>query len=179
MKSTFYGPENTPQEIGKKGLVTVLLERGKDPYILGTRKLKVKADLVAMLLEELDFKNSAKTNLIDEILNSHNTLLTRQDVLLWGVKFHPELMFIEQKWAYDRVQLQPFVNQRYTNWPQKMLEASRKCPLISMQRFCRKSYDTSVCYQEGTHLFLLKAALKAKKTHRSGVGCELVSVNRD
>jgi hypothetical protein len=180
MRSTFFGPDRTPQEIGKKGLVTVLLERGKNPFILETRKPKLKADLVAMLLEEPDFALSAKTNLIDEVLASHNILLNRQDILLIGVKYHPELMFIEQKWAYDKNLLQPHVNQRYTDWPEKMLEASRKCPLLCLQKFCRKSYDTSVCYAEGTHLFKLKKALQKKKAHRTGTtSSELVTVNRE
>jgi hypothetical protein len=180
MRSTVFGPEQTPQNIGKKGLVTVLLERNISPYQPGTTKLKLKEQLVQLLLEEPDFAASGQICLIDEILSAHNILHGRNDRILWGVKYHPELMFIEQKWAYDRNILQPEVNQRYLNWPKKMLEATRKCPLITLQRFCRKSYDTSVCYAEGTHLIHLKKSLKIKKTHRAGsTQSELYIVNRD
>jgi hypothetical protein len=180
MRSTFFGEEKTPQQIGKKGLVTVLLERKKNPFKLDTTKPKSKQELIAMLLEEPDFAASSQTNLIDEVLSLHNSHWGRNDGVLWGVKYHPELMFIEQKWAYDRDILQPDVNGRYTEWPEKMLAASRICPLLCLQRFCRKSYDTSECYSEGTHLSKLREALKKKKTHRTGSSpSQLVNLNRD
>jgi hypothetical protein len=93
MRSTFFGPKRTPQEISKKGLVTVLLKRNKNPF-LANLKPKPKKDLISMLLEEPDFVKSEKTNLIGEVLTSQNTQLKRHDTFLWGVKFHPELMFI-------------------------------------------------------------------------------------
>jgi hypothetical protein len=180
MRSTVFGPDETPQDIGKKGLVTVLLERNISPYHPGTTKLKKRDELVEILLREPDFAAAGQIGLIDELLSEHNSLLGRNDSLLWGVKYHPELMYIEQKWAYDRHRLQPDVNQKYTNWPQKMLRASRQCPLISLQRFCRKSYDTAVCYAEGTHLIHLKKSLEIKSTHRSGTSkSELRNINRD
>jgi hypothetical protein len=179
MRETFFGPDKTPQLIGKKGLVTILLERNKNPFKPGTTKPKSKSELINMLLEESDFAESDQTNLIDEVLNSFNNQQRRQDTVLWGVKYHPELMYIEQKWAYDRNILQPHVNGRYTKWPEKMLAASRKCPLISLQRFCRKSYDTSVCYAEGTHLSKLRESLKKKKAHRTGSHTsELINIDR-
>jgi hypothetical protein len=180
MKSTVFGPDEISQDIGKKGLVSVLLERNISPYHPGTKKIKLRTELIQMLLEEPDFAASEKIGLIDELIMEHNSLLGRKDALLWGVKYHPELMYIEQKWAYDKKKLEPEVNSKYTNWPQKMLSASRICPLLTLQRFSRKSYDTAVCYQEGTHLIHLKKSLKLKKTHRSGSSpSELVHINRD
>jgi hypothetical protein len=180
MRSTVFGPDEISQDIGKKGLVSVLLERNISPYHPGTKKIKLRTELIQMLLAEPDFSASQKIGVIDELIMEHNFLLGRKDALLWGVKYHPELMYIEQKWAFDRKTLQPEVNMKYTNWPQKMLTASRKCPLLTLQRFSRKSFDTAVCYEEGTQLIHLKKSLKLKKTHRSGSNpSELVHINRD
>jgi hypothetical protein len=152
------------QVIGKNGLVTVLLERQKITVVQGKacgldRRTKLtKEPLQKLLDEEDDFKH--EKCLLEKLAEE------RGHTILWGVKCHPELQYIEQKWGLVKPRLKK--NNRGTTkgfiWA--VFEAMRGAELVSLQRFARKSRDILSLYELGAEVGALKGLLKTKRSHR-------------
>ena len=85
------GPNGTLQTIGLKGLVVVLTERG---YACGN---KSAPELAEILAQHDDFKN--------EQSGVQHILTTAGHVGFFGAVCHPELAFIEHKWAHIKAYL--------------------------------------------------------------------------
>ena len=160
-----------------KGLRTVLRERGlidvvneKTAYEIRSQdwppdrspnKLK-RAELAELLAKQADF--IGERSLIEKSCEPGD------HVILWGVKCHPELMFIEQKWGFTKPKIRAEVNDKSVGFVQLVFEKMRAMPLISLQRFARRARDTMALYERGTALVDLAKALKERKRHRCAAG---------
>jgi hypothetical protein len=124
-------------------------------------KLK-RAELAELLAKQADF--IGERSLIEKSCEPGD------HVILWGVKCHPELMFIEQKWGFTKPKIRAEVNDKSVGFVQVVFEKMRAMPLISLQRFARRARDTMALYERGTALVDLAKALKERKRHRCAAG---------
>jgi hypothetical protein len=170
------------QQMGKKGLRTVLLERqrivvvdGKDAYRRGDNGERVGSklkgpELRALLDDEDDFKNEKPRIEMHFIARGHR--------IIWGVVCHAELMPSEQKWCISKRWIRSEITNRGGAPFEKMVfEKMNSVRSIMIQRFFRKCRDTMVIYREGKQHTELATLLKEKKSHRTGVSQKEI-VNR-
>ena len=162
------------QKMGKKGLRSVLLERGIIAVENGKESYKVgpdgKAcgpkltgdDLKSLLAEQEDFKN--------EKPRIEKFFLKRNMRILWGVVCHAELMPSEQKWAMSKNRIRQQVDNKAGKRFEKMVfDVMNSIPAISIQRFFRKTRDTMKIYRDGCELVNLPHLVKKHASHRVGV----------
>ena len=143
------------QKIGKSGLVTVLKARNVNVDGKNVNELR------ALLAEFDDFKN--ERGVLEEMLET----LPRPQHLLRGVKYHPELMMIEQIWGVAKRRIRALLTGSYRGLPRLVLETLRSVPSECNMRFSRKVFETVVCYSENNY-DALEEALKAAKRRRTG-----------
>ena len=134
-----HGHKQGYQSVGRKGLYTLLTERGvKNPK-------QIKMDkLVEILQSHDDFKPkmTAETSMVYELMQGHGHFA------FFGVKYHAELAAIERKWMHMKRavrgfmtgQLQLLKDMLDIHWAEYTVVAARKD-----MRHCR---DTAAVYRQ-------------------------------
>jgi hypothetical protein len=157
MRDTVYvgadGRQRT-QKIGKRGVASVLRERGLDT------QGKSLDELREVMARQPDF--AAQQSRIEELATRHGMSILR------GVKFHPELMPIEQlNGAMKRV-VRKELNGSVQGLAERCIEALLSLDADLPMRFSRKSFVTLEAYQTGDWR-RLDAVLTERKRRRRGL----------
>jgi transposase len=156
MRDTSYERNGTVyvQSIGKRGLVSVLQERGID---IRAKKLKQLRDIMA---QQPDFLEEMSR--IEKLAQKHNMRIVR------GVKFHPELMPIEQVNGAMKCVVRKKLTGSIVGLAEMCYAALATLDHQLVMRFSRKSYRTLLCYKTGDW-----TQLPATR-RRTGQGKELI-----
>ena len=151
------------QKIGQRGLVSILTERGVD--VVG-KNLDALRDLMA---EQSDFR--VQRSRIEELATTHNVSILR------GVKFHPELMPIEQlNGAMKRV-VRNNLTGSIVGLAEQCIDVLRALDVALPMRFSRKSFVTLEAYASNDWS-RLNAVLDERKRRRRGTGVASLAPSR-
>ena len=157
MRDTKYVRDGTTyeQKVGKqRGLASVLEERGID---IEGKKLKELRDIMA---QQPDFV--AELSRIEQLARDHRVRIVR------GVKFHPELMPIEQVNGAMKCSVRKRLTGSIVGLAEMCYETLAKLDHQFAMRFSRKSYGMLLCYKTGNW------KSQTVKRRRTGQGKELV-----
>ena len=129
------GTQKTLQTIGRKGLVQVLAERG-----VVTRG-KSGPELAEILGAHADF--AAEKSAVQHIL------VNAGHIGFFGAVCHPELAFIEMKWAHVKQYLRPLVDDKDETLYRLLKEAFSidACNVDAMRKGARHCRDTMHAYR--------------------------------
>jgi hypothetical protein len=159
IRSTYFmkDGQRVEQEIGKKGLTTVLTERG----MLQPGKRYTKAELQKLLAEQPDF---AEAN--DRIPIVESFVAERGHKVIWLPRYHCELNFIELCWNRAKKFARRHCNFTLAGLREVVPRALHAVSLAEMRRFARLCRDYLRAYADGAKTGQLKDTRKIYKSHR-------------